>query len=114
MRALGAGDLVRQPQPKAGAARRPRPRFEDGRIDTSKPAHAVFTFVGGCAERYSLFAEVAGDRFFVRRAVSYDPDATLDPSGLQATDVTSRECPAHTPRHAPPAWSMVAPTGHHH
>ena len=77
LRALVAGDLVRHPQPTEGGARRPRPRFEDGRIDPSKPAHAVFTFVGGCAGRYSLFAEVAGDRFFIRRAVSCDPDATL-------------------------------------
>ena len=78
LRALLAGDLIRYPQSATDAARRPRPRFEDGRIDPSRPAHAVFTFVGGCARRYSLFAEVAGDRFFVRRAVSIDPDAELD------------------------------------
>ncbi|MEM7677258.1 MAG: hypothetical protein AAF449_14755, partial [Myxococcota bacterium] len=78
VRALVAGDLVRQPQSRADADRKPRPRFEDGRLDTSKPAHAVFTFVGGCAGRYSLFAEVAQDRFFIRRALSYDPDSDLD------------------------------------
>ena len=78
VRSLVQGDLVRQPQPREKAQRRPRPTFNDGRIDPSKPAHAVFTFVGGCAQRYSLFAEVAGDRFFVRRAVSYDPAARLD------------------------------------
>ena len=77
-RALLAGDLVRYPQAQADVARRPRPRFSDGQIDASKPAHAVFTFVGGCAARYSVFAEVAKDRFFIRRAISYDPDASLD------------------------------------
>ncbi len=78
VRALFAGDLVRQPQAERDAQRRPRPRFEDGRIDVSKPAHAVFTFVAGCCRRYSLFVEVAQDRFFIRRAVSFDPDANMD------------------------------------
>ncbi|MEL7367850.1 MAG: formyltransferase family protein [Myxococcota bacterium] len=78
VRALVAGDLVRQPQPESGAARKRRPKFEDGKIDISKPAHAVYTFVGGCSGRYSIFAEVANDRFFIRRALSYDPDADLD------------------------------------
>jgi methionyl-tRNA formyltransferase len=78
VRALMAGDLVRMPQPPSTAPRRRRPGFRDGRIDAGRPAWEVFTFVAGCARSYSLFAECANDRFFIRRAVSYDPRAKPD------------------------------------
>ncbi|MCB9651478.1 MAG: hypothetical protein H6730_33520 [Deltaproteobacteria bacterium] len=78
VRALMAGDLVRMPQPRSEAARRRRPGFRDGRIDPARPAWEVFTFVAGCARSYSLFAECANDRFFIRRAVSFDPKAKPD------------------------------------
>ncbi len=77
VRALLAGDLVRIPQSHAGVGRCPRPAFQDGKIDAGRPAEAVFTFVGGCASGYSVFAECGGDRFFIKRPVSYDPNATL-------------------------------------
>jgi methionyl-tRNA formyltransferase len=77
LRGLLEGDLVRTPQSKSSAARRSRPTFRDGRIDATKSAEAVFTFAGGCAATYSIFVEVAGDRFFIRRAISYDPEAAL-------------------------------------
>lgn len=77
LRGLLDGDLVRTPQPKGGGHRRPRPAFKDGRIDAGKSAEAVFIFAGGCAASFSIFAEVANDRFFIRRAVSYDMSANL-------------------------------------
>jgi len=78
VRALIAGDLVRMPQPPSDAPKKRRPTFRDGRIDPGRPARDVFTFVAGCARSYSLWAECAGDRFFIRRALGYDPDARPD------------------------------------
>ena len=77
VRGLIDGDLIRIPQANERAARCPRPAFRDGKIDPSLPAEAVFTFVGGCAASYSVFAECGGDRFFIKRPLSYDPDASL-------------------------------------
>jgi methionyl-tRNA formyltransferase len=77
LRGLLQGDLVRQPQPKLGARRRPRPAFRDGRIDVSKSAEAVYTFAAACVKTHSIYAECGGDRFFIRSAVSYDLEAKL-------------------------------------
>ena len=66
---------IRQSKDRAG--RCPRPKLADGRIDPTLPAADVYTFVAGCARAYSVFAEGGGDRFYVRRAISYDPDGTL-------------------------------------
>ncbi|MCC7385728.1 MAG: hypothetical protein IT384_28015 [Deltaproteobacteria bacterium] len=77
VRGLLAGDLVRIPQPRDVRARCPRPGFRDGRIDPSKPAEAVLTFVAGCARSHSLFVEIAGDRFFVAGVRSCDPRRVL-------------------------------------
>jgi methionyl-tRNA formyltransferase len=77
LRGLLDGDLVRTPQPPPSGPRGPRPGFRDGRIDPGRPAQAVFTFVAGCAGRYPLFVESAGDRFFVADALSYDTDGQL-------------------------------------
>jgi methionyl-tRNA formyltransferase len=77
VRAMVAGDLVRFPQRRAGVARCPRPTFRDGRIDASRPAVEVFTFVAACARHHSLWVECAGDRFFVASARSHDPDARM-------------------------------------
>lgn len=77
LRGMIDGDLVRTSQSKSAAARRSRPTFRDGRIDATKSAEAVFTFAGGCAATYSVFVEVANDRFFIRRAISFDPAGTL-------------------------------------
>lgn len=71
IRATLAGDVVRIPQPQAGRGRCPRPVFRDGHIDPGQRAVDVYTFVGGCARHYSLFVEIAGDRFFVKAALSY-------------------------------------------
>lgn len=71
------GDLVRSPQPAPNGLRAPRPSFRDGRIDPGRSAQAVYTFVAGCAGRYSMFLESAGDRYFIEDARSYDPDAKL-------------------------------------
>lgn len=78
VRGLLAGDLVRHPQPTTTALRRYRPHFRDGRLDPTKSARAVYTFVAALADRYSLFAECGGDRFFIQRAVSYDEDARCE------------------------------------
>lgn len=78
VRALLAGDIVRTPQAKGDFRRRRRPRFRDGKLDATRSAEEVYTFVTACADRYSLFAECGGDRFFVSRAVSYDLEASLD------------------------------------
>ncbi len=78
LRGLLAGDLVRHPQPTTTALRKYRPHFRDGRIDPTLSARAVYTFVAALANRYSLFAECGGDRFFVQRAISYDEGARCD------------------------------------
>lgn len=78
LRALLAGDLVRVPQRKENAGRRPRPKFRDGRIDPRRTAREVYTFVAACARHHSLHVECGGDRFFIARAVSFDPEARLD------------------------------------
>lgn len=78
LRGMLAGDLVRVPQRREGVGRAPRPKFRDGKIEVDRSAEAVFTFVGGCAKSYSLFAECGGDRFFIRRAVSFDSEGRLD------------------------------------
>lgn len=78
LRALMAGDLVRTPQPATDAERKRRPTFRDGRIEVRRPAVEVFTFVAGCARSHSVWAECAGDRFFIARAIGFDPDARPD------------------------------------
>ncbi|MBI2373892.1 MAG: hypothetical protein HYV07_07835 [Deltaproteobacteria bacterium] len=77
IRDLRRGELVRIKQDQSRAARRGRPKLEDGRIDVRRTAEEVFTFVAGCAKHYVVFAECAGDRFFVRGAESYDLSASL-------------------------------------
>lgn len=77
VRALLDGDLVRVPQAKPTGLRGPRPGFRDNRIDPGRPAEAVYTFVAGCAGRYPLFVESAGDRFFIADALSFDPTGRL-------------------------------------
>ncbi len=72
-----AGDIVRIPQDENLKGRRPRPKFRDGLIETNKAAEQVYIFVAACAQRYSLFAECGGDRFFVKDALSYDPEGEL-------------------------------------
>ena len=92
VRGLVAGDLVRTAQPKAPTKRCPRPKFRDGQIDPSRSAQDVFTFVAGCAKAYSLFVEIAADRFFVRRAVSFDLSARLPCEYLLTGDVLLLRC----------------------
>jgi methionyl-tRNA formyltransferase len=77
VRAVLAGDVVRIPQPRRGAGRCPRPTFADGKLDAGRPAAEVFTFVAACARHHSLWAECAGDRFFIAEALSFDPDARM-------------------------------------
>ncbi len=78
LRALMAGDLVRQPQAKTDVQRKRRPSFQDGRLDLSRSAADLYTFVSGCADSYSLWAECAADRFFIRSAISFEPEANPD------------------------------------
>lgn len=78
LRAMMGGDLVRMPQGECEAGRKRRPAFKDGRLDTKLSALQVYTFAAACAETYSLWAECAGDRFFIQRALSYDPEAKPD------------------------------------
>lgn len=77
-RALLDGTLVSTPQTSVGARRCPRPTLADRRIDQGQSAEAVYVFVSGCAPSHRLWAEVAGDRFFVAQAIGYDPEARLD------------------------------------
>ena len=77
IRDLLSGEIIRTPQPEPENLRAPRPRFRDGRIDASRRAQEVYTFVAGCAGRYPLFVESAGDRYFVEDAVSYDEGGQL-------------------------------------
>lgn len=72
-----AGEVVREAQDPNKAQRRPRPRFSDGRLDTSRSAEEVYTFVCACARRFSLFVEIANDRFFIAGATDYDMDDSL-------------------------------------
>ena len=90
-RGLLAGDLVRTPQPRRGQ-RKPRPDFTDCRNDSELPAESVFHFVTACAAQYSVWAECAGDRFFIERAVSYDPRAGLDYDFVLAGDRLILRC----------------------
>lgn len=92
VRSALAGDLVRIPQPKLGARRCPRPSFRDGRIDPHRPAWEVFTFAGGCAKAYSLFVEIAGDRFYIARARSYDEKARLPAEYALSGDILLLRC----------------------
>ncbi len=78
VRDLSSGQIIRFPQNHNNAGRYRRPKFRDGAIDPSRPAHEVYTFVAACAPTYSLFVEVAGDRFFIQNAQSYDPTAHMD------------------------------------
>lgn len=75
LRAMMGGDLVRSPQPKVDAERKRRPTFQDGRLDLTRSAADVYTFVAGCADSYSLWAECAADRFFIRKAIGFDAEA---------------------------------------
>ncbi len=79
VRDLFAGDLVRMPQSKKGIGRKRRPGFADGKIDPSRSAEEVFTYVAACAGSYSVWAECAEDRFFVAEAISYDMDVVNAP-----------------------------------
>lgn len=87
LRGFLAGELVRMPQDVALARRRPRPAFKDGRIEPERKALEIYTFVSACARHYSLFVEVANDRFFVKEAVSYEEGATLPSEYVVSGDV---------------------------
>ena len=91
VRGLLAGDLVRIRQPKEGA-RRPRPKLADGQIDPEASALDVYTFVAACGRSYSVFVESGGDRFYVRRAVSYDLEATLPSEYVLSGDQLLLRC----------------------
>jgi len=92
LRGMLAGDLVRTVQSKSGASRRPRPVFRDGLIDPTQRAVDVHTFVGGCAKHYSLFVEVAGDRFFVRSSRGYQEGGRLPSEYLVSGDLLLLQC----------------------
>lgn len=77
MGALLAGTLCTSPQPSEAAARCPRPTMKDCRVDASRRASEVFTYVAACADAYPVFVECGGDRFFIESAISYDEDAPL-------------------------------------
>ncbi|MBK6686672.1 MAG: hypothetical protein IPG45_19550 [Deltaproteobacteria bacterium] len=77
-RALLSDTLVSTPQATIGVGRCPRPTLADRRLDQGQSAKAVYTFVAGCSPSHRLWAEVAGDRFFVAQAIGYDPEARLD------------------------------------
>lgn len=77
VRGLLQGELVLQIQNASQASRKPRPKFSDGQIDPSLPARAVFAMVSALAPYYSLFVDIARDRYFIEGAVDYDETATL-------------------------------------
>lgn len=77
VQALLEGRLIATPQTTEGSGRCPRPTLADRRLDQTRSAAEVYTFAAGCAASYRLWAEVAGDRFFVARALSYDETASL-------------------------------------
>ena len=77
VRGLWDGDLVRTRQTRIKAGRCPRPKYRDNLIDASMTAEQVFSFVGGCAGAYPIFAECGGDRFFIKNAASYSIENSL-------------------------------------
>lgn len=77
VRDLLRSDLICSPQKEDAAHRDPRPRFRDGRLNPDRDVRELHRFVRACGQRYSLFVESAGDRFFIADALAVHPDMKL-------------------------------------
>lgn len=71
------GILPRQPQAKQAASYFPHPAEEDFLILPSWDVRRAFNFLRA-AEEWPLIIDLGSERFFVRQAIRYKPDQTLE------------------------------------
>lgn len=78
VRALAAGTASRTPQPAEGSSYYSWPRDEDFIVPVTRPARWAFNFIRGVADWHGPLALAIGaERFPVRQALDYQPNAVL-------------------------------------
>jgi methionyl-tRNA formyltransferase len=81
---LEDGSIVPQPQGEAGASRAPKLSKEDGRLDWSRPALALFNQVRGTNPAPGAFTLLGGQPFKIHRAVVVEGQG--EPGSVLAVD----------------------------
>ncbi len=75
---LAAGTATRTPQPAAGGSYYSWPKDEDFSVPVTRPARWAFNFMRGVADWHGpLELHIGAERFPVRQALDYQPDAAL-------------------------------------
>jgi methionyl-tRNA formyltransferase len=78
VRALASGTATRTPQPAAGSSYYSWPREADFSVPVTRPARWAFNFIRGVADWHGpLELHIGAERFPVRQALDYQPDARL-------------------------------------
>jgi methionyl-tRNA formyltransferase len=78
VRALAVGTASRTPQPVEGSSYYSWPRDEDFSVPVTRPARWAFNFICGLADWGRLpELRIGAERFPVRQALDYQPDARL-------------------------------------
>ena len=80
------GTLPRRLQPEAEASYLPWPAEDDFRISTDWTAQRAFNFIRFAEDNWPLWFDVDDKQVFIRIAISYDPDKTMDHPLLQQDD----------------------------
>ncbi|HEU5370609.1 MAG TPA: formyltransferase family protein [Ktedonobacterales bacterium] len=77
-RELAAGTATRRPQPAEGSSYYSWPRDEDFSVPVTRPARWAYNFIRGVADwNGPLELHIDAERFPVRQALNYQPDARL-------------------------------------
>lgn len=77
-RELAAGTATRRPQPAEGSGYYSWPRDEDFSVPVTRPARWAYNFIRGVADwNGPLELHIDAERFPVRQALNYQPDARL-------------------------------------
>ncbi len=78
VRALASGTATRTPQPAEGSSYYSWPQDEDFSVPVTRPARWAFNFLRGVADwNGPLELHIEAERFPVRQALDYQPDARL-------------------------------------
>jgi methionyl-tRNA formyltransferase len=93
VRALASGTAARTPQPTEGSSYYSWPKDEDFSVPVARPARWAFNFIRGVADWAGpLELRINHERFPVRQALDYQPDARLGQPYRRAGDELWAQC----------------------
>ena len=93
VRALAAGTAIRTPQPSEGSSYYSWPGDEDFVVPVTRPARWAFNFIRGVADWGGpLTLHIGAERFPVRQALDYQPDALLGQPSRREGDELWAQC----------------------